>query len=56
MTMTAKQHESALMDALSASNRADFEAHYPAKEATVQNLYDFYMQFNGGQECYANQD
>lgn len=54
--MTDRQHESAMLDALHITNRADFEAHYPAKEATVENLYCFFMEFNGGRECYANQD
>jgi len=57
MTMTTRDKEWVLLQALSVSNRADFSAHYPAKEQSMENLVEFFMLFNGGREAInENQD
>lgn len=55
--MTTRDREWVLLQALSASNREDFHAHNPAKDASIENLVEFFMLFNGGREAInENQD
>lgn len=49
--MTSQQHEQAMLSALSEQNRRDF---YDARgrEGEVQELYEFFMEYNGGLLLY----
>lgn len=55
MTMDSKLHEQLMLDCLSIQNRQDFYEHH-AREGSVDELKDFYLQYGGNKECYANQD
>ena len=47
-----KRHEQMMLEALSLHNRADFEAHYPNKKPSIDELVRFYWEHNGGSEAF----
>lgn len=46
------RHEQMMLEALSIHNRTDYEAHFPNKVPSVDDLVRFYWEFNGGKEQY----
>ena len=53
--MTTIQKDVLMLEALGIENRSDFNQHFPNREATVENLYKYYMEYGQG-ALYANQD